>query len=152
MTAAPRCCTVGMKVSLNQLCIDHRQRRLAVDGGVMQVRILGRRMVAPDDDLLDLRQGRAGFLGELRQAAVVIQSGHRRESVARQRWRIALRDERIGIGRIADDQHAHIAARDRIQRLALRGKNFGVFQQADPCAPCPDRAAGRRPASRNCSP
>ena len=95
----------------------------------MQIGILGRRMIAPDDDLLDLRQGRAALFGELRQSAVVIQSSHGRESVARQRGRIALSDQRIGVGRIADHQHAHVAAGDRVQRLALGGEDLGVLQQ-----------------------
>ena len=54
--------------------------------------------------------GRSALLGELRQAAVVIQAGHRREAVRRQRGRIALRDQRIGVGWIAHHQHAHVAA------------------------------------------
>ena len=36
--------------------LHHRQRRLAVNRGVMQIGILGRRVIAPDDDLLDRRQ------------------------------------------------------------------------------------------------
>ncbi len=43
--------------------------------------------------------------------------------------RIALCNQRIGVCRIADHQHAHIAAGDGVERLSLRRKNLGVFQQ-----------------------
>ena len=82
MTAAPRCCTVGMKVSLNQLSSTRDSAGLPLDGGVVQIGILSRRMVAPDDDLFDLAKGAPAFFRELRESAVVIETSHRGESIA----------------------------------------------------------------------
>ncbi len=70
-----------------------------------------------------------GFLAELGEAAVVVEARHRRKSVGRQRRCVALRDQRIRIGRIADHQYAHVAARDRVERFALRREDLGVFEQ-----------------------
>ena len=50
---------------------------------MMQIRILSRRMVAPDDDFLDLRERRAGLLAHLRERAVVVEARHRGESLGR---------------------------------------------------------------------
>ena len=74
-------------------------------------------------------RGAAALFGELCQPAVVIQPGHRRETVRRQRGRIALRDQRIRIGRIAHHQHAHVAGGNRVQRLSLGGEYLGILQQ-----------------------
>ena len=66
-----------------------------------------------------LRDVRAGLLRELRQRAVVIEAHHRREIALVQPGRIALSDQRIRVRRIADDQHAHVAVCNCIERLAL---------------------------------
>ena len=110
----------GNKTVLEPGLIHQRQRRLAVDRGVVQIRILSCRVVAPDNDFLDGGQGSTGFFCELREAAVVIETRHRREAVARQRRSVALGDERIGVGRVAHHENAHIAACHRLQRFALR--------------------------------
>ena len=62
MIAAPRLPTVGMKVSaIPGLVVDHGLQRLAVGGGEAVVRVHRRRMVAPDDDLLDGADRLAGL-------------------------------------------------------------------------------------------
>ena len=43
--------------------------------------------------------------------------------------RVALRDQRVGICRIADHEHAHVAVGDCVERLALRGKDLCVGEQ-----------------------
>ena len=79
--------------------------------------------------LLTSARGAALFSVELRESPVVIQSRHRGETVRRQRGCVALSDQRIRIGRIAHHQHPHVAARDRVQRLALRRENLCVLEQ-----------------------
>jgi hypothetical protein len=122
---------------------DERDRRLAVHGGVMQIGILSRGMIAPDDHLVDLGDRCSGFLTELGESPVVIEARHRGEPIRRKRRRVTLSDQRIGVRGIADHQDAHVATRDRIQRLALGRENLGVLEQqilalhagaARPCA------------------
>ncbi len=43
--------------------------------------------------------------------------------------RVALSDQRIGVRRVADDQHADVAVRDGIERLALSGEDLRVREQ-----------------------
>ena len=69
---------------------------------------------------------RAGFFGELRQRAVVVKPGHRREVARVKIGRGGLRDEGIGIGRVTDNQHFDVARGVVIQRLALRAENGAI--------------------------
>ena len=98
----------------------------ALHGGVADVRVLGGGVVAPDGHLGDIGAVRAGFLGELRQRAVVVKAGHRREVARVKIGRGGLRDEGIGIGRVTDNQHFDVARGVVIQRLALRAENGAI--------------------------
>ncbi len=71
----------------------------------------------------------AGLFGELRQRAVVIQARHRSEVARIEVLRIRLGDERVGVGRIADDQHFHLPVRNLVESLALRRENLRVGEQ-----------------------
>ena len=95
-------------------------------GGVADVRVLGGGVVAPDGHLGDIGAVRAGFFGELRQRAVVVKAGHRREVARVKIGRGGLRDEGIGIGRVTDNQHFDVARGVVIQRLALRAENGAI--------------------------
>ncbi len=86
-------------------------------------------MVAPDDDSLDLRERRPGFLAHLSERTVVIEARHRGEPLRRQARRVALSDQRVGIRGVSHDEYAHVAARDGVERLALRRENLGVLEQ-----------------------
>ena len=108
------------------LAIDEAMRGLAVDGAEIEIRILRRGMIAPDQHLADLGHVAAGFLGELRNRAVVIEARHRGEIARVQVLRVGARDHGVGVGRIADHQHADIAVRHLVHRLALRGEDLRV--------------------------
>ena len=129
ITAAPRCCTVGMNVCLNQLSLTAAIAGLPSTVAWLQVRVLRGRVISPDDDFLDLRECRARLLAELRERAVVIETRHRREAIGRERRRVALGDQRIGVRRVADHEHTHVTARGRIERFALRGEDLGILEQ-----------------------
>ena len=95
----------------------------------MQVGILRRRVVAPDDHFPEIGHVRARLLRQLRERAVVIETNHRRETRGAQARRVLHRDQRIGVRRVADDQHAHVAIRDGVERLALHRENLRVGEQ-----------------------
>ena len=69
MTAAPRCCTVGMNCSSIHFWSTRLLRGLAFDVRVADVRILGGGVVAPDRQMSDVVDMRAGLLRQLRQSA-----------------------------------------------------------------------------------
>ncbi len=111
------------------LVVDHRLDRLALDGREPVVGVHRRRMIAPDAQFLDGADRLAGLGGKLRQRAVVIEAQHRGEVLLRQRRRGLHRDVGIGVGGIADDQHMHVAAGGRVERLALLDEDLRVLQQ-----------------------
>jgi hypothetical protein len=87
-------------------------------------------VIAPDGHALDVVDVRAGLRRQLRQSAIVIQARHGGEITPRiEAGRVAAGDQRVGIGGVAHHQHAQRTVRDRVQRLALRGKDLRVGQQ-----------------------
>ena len=87
-------------------------------------------MVTPDRHLGDVGIERAGLLGQLADRTVVIQAHHGGETPGIKIRRILLRDQCIGVGRVADHQHAHVALGMRVERFALRPEDGAVgFQQ-----------------------
>ena len=151
ITAAPRCCTCGMKFSSIHLCSTSDWpacRRL----GVRQIRVLRRGVIAPDGHAADVGDVRAGLVRELREGAVVIEARHGGEVARLQVLRVGARDQRVGVGRVADHQHFHLAVRDLVERLALRREDLRVRQQqilalhARAARPRADQAS--RPGSR----
>ena len=131
MMAAPRCWTVWNEIAFVPVLIDPIgfQRRLSGHQGLVQVRVLGRGMIAPDGHLLDAGVMRAGFRGQLSHRAIVVQAGHRGEVFRRQVGRIGLSNQRVGIGRVAYDQYLDIPAGHGVQGLALRAKDLAVLAQ-----------------------
>ena len=61
----------------------------------------------------------ARFFGELRFAAVFVETRHGEPAVARNPGRIVHGDHAIGVARIADDQNADIFRRIFLNRLGL---------------------------------
>ena len=145
MTAAPRCCTVGMKVCSIQL-VHEALRALAVDRRVAEVRILRRRVIAPDRHAADVVDVRAGLLGELRERAVVVEARHRGEmSRLEARARCCARSvhwcwrDCRPPARAPADRRPHRAPCPAPRRSAR-------WRAVDPCAPCPG-PRGRAPTS-----
>ena len=62
----------------------------------------------------------AGLLRELRLGAVLVEAGHREPAVGGHVGRVRPRDEAVGVARVADHEHAHVARRVVVDRLALR--------------------------------
>ena len=60
------------------LIIDYLARQIAADEGVEQVRIHGRRVIAPNTHVGDVAHGYGQLRGELGDRAVVIEAHHRR--------------------------------------------------------------------------
>ena len=127
MIAAPRLATVGMKsFSIQSWSFDDLGGVLAADLGVEDVGVLGRRVVAPDRQLLDLRDRAAGLGGQLRQRPVVVEAGQCREAVLGDVGGVGLRDQRVGVGRVAGDADADVVGGHLVEGLALRGEDRAV--------------------------
>src|SRR5205085_1875244 len=76
--------------------------------GLEHVRILRRRVVAPDGDLADRGNRLADLLRELRGGAVVVQAHHAGELRRLEARRVLHRDQAIRVRRVADDQYFHV--------------------------------------------
>lgn len=127
MIAAPRLATVGMKVSASHTSsLTTSAAFLPHDLRVEDVRVLGGRVVAPDRQLLDVGDGGAGLGGQLRDRAVVVQAGHRGEALGRYVRGGGLRDERVGVGRVADDEDLDVVRGVVVDGLALRLEDAAV--------------------------
>ena len=83
-------------------------------------------MIAPDHHVGDIRAVNSGLVGQLSQAAIVIQAGHRGE-ITRIKVRCgSARDQCVGIGRVAHYQHLDIPAGNLVHRRPLRSENLSV--------------------------
>jgi hypothetical protein len=83
-------------------------------------------VVAPDRHAADVADGGAGLAGELRDRAVVVEARHRGEALARHVGGAAHRDQRVGVGGVADHQHAHVVGRAGVDRLPLGPEDAAV--------------------------
>ena len=108
------------------LVCDHFVRGTTVNPGVVEIRILRRRMISPDGHVRDRANAYSGLLRQLRAGAVFVQSGHGEPAVARNFFRIVHRDQAIGVARISDYQHANIGRRIFLNRLTLPDENLAV--------------------------
>jgi hypothetical protein len=97
--------------------------------GLEQVRVLGGGVVAPDSHLPDRGNRLADLLRDLRDRSVVVKAHHAGELGRFERGGVLHRDQGVGVGRIADYQHLHIAVGDLVERLALRGEDLAVGLQ-----------------------
>ena len=59
------------------------------------------------------------LLGHLGDRAVVVQTHHRGEALGGNVGRVALGDQAVGVGRIADHQHPDVGGRSAVEGLAL---------------------------------
>ena len=106
--------------------VDGLDGRLAVDGGVEQVGEHRRGVVAPDDEVLDVGERDAELGRQLRVGAVLVQARHRGEALGRDVRRVGLRDQGVGVGRVADDQDLDVVRRVGVDGLALRLEDRAV--------------------------
>jgi len=111
---------------LHPSLVDHRGRVLPADLGVEDIGVLGGRVVAPDRHLGDLADAHAELLGQHGLGAVVVEPGEGVEAFAGDIWRVAHRDQGIGVGRVAGDQDAHIVGGRLVEGPALCGEDGAV--------------------------
>ena len=105
---------------------DDLGNKTAVNLGVVEIRIHRSAMVAPNGEVGDGGDIHAGLLGELGLGAIFIERGHGEETILRNAGRVVRGDERIGVARIADDEHANVARGVLGDGIALAGENFSV--------------------------
>ena len=96
---------------------------------MMQIGVLSGGVVTPDGHLPDIVDGGAGLLCQLRFSAVMVEARHRGKLTRVDVRCIALRDQRIGIGGVPNDQNLDAAAGNAIDRLALNAEDGGVGLQ-----------------------
>src|SRR6056297_633398 len=121
--------TGGYELVFVTLAVHLGDGRVAFDQRVVDVRVLGGRVVAPDHHLPDQRVVRAGLLGKLGQRAIVVQPGHRGEVLRLQIRCAGLRDQAVGVGRVADHQYLDVPGSMIVERLALRAEDLAVLGQ-----------------------
>src|SRR5690606_29696947 len=110
--------------------VDLVHGHLAIHQAVVQVRVLGAGVVAPDGHFLDVVDGLAELVGQLCHATVVVEAGHVGELARVAVGRVALGDQGVGVGRVADHQNLDVTAGDVVDRFALYREDGGVgFQQ-----------------------
>jgi hypothetical protein len=134
MIAAPRFWTVGMKSSSIQAWSSTTSAA---------VRVLRGRVVAPDRHAPDRGHRLLGLVGELRYCPVVVEPGHGGEPLARDVRRVVHRDQRVGVGRVADDEDPQVVGCLVGQRFSLHGEDGAVgLEQVAPL-----HALGPRPGA-----
>jgi hypothetical protein len=105
---------------------DHFVRGTTVDPSIVEIRILRRGMIAPDDHVRDRSNPYTGLMRELRAGAVFIQSRHREPTVARNLFRVVHRNQTIRVARIPYYEHADISRCVFFDRLTLPDEDFAV--------------------------
>ena len=108
---------------------DDLRHRGAVDAGVGEVGELGGGVVAPDGDVADLTREHAGLLGQLRLGPVLVEPGHREPAVGGHVGRVRPGDEAVGVARVADHEHAHVAGRVVVDGLTLGLEDAAVDRE-----------------------
>ena len=131
MIAAPRLPTFGQEVVLDPRLIVDRRRRPARR---RPARGTGRGTSSASGcptrpSAVMSPTGTAELGGELRDRAVVIQAQHRGEALAGDVGRVVHRDQAVGVGGVADDEHLHVLGGVLVQRLALDGEDLAVLAE-----------------------
>ena len=96
---------------------------------MVEIRVLGRRVIAPDNYAFDFGAVLTGLLRQLGDSPVVIQTSHGGELARIQIACIAVGDERIGIGRIPDYQYLDVGTGIVVDSLALDGEDLRIRLQ-----------------------
>ena len=126
MMAAPRFLNCGNELVVEPCHVHLIEGRRTGHRGVMKVRVHGRRVVAPHCEPLDLRDRRAGLRRQLCQRPVVVETHHGCEVARIEVGRVALGDQAVGIGRIADHENLDAARGMVVQGLALHREDRRV--------------------------
>ena len=114
---------------LDPLAGDQVQGRATGHPGVVQVRVLRGGVVAPHGQVLDVVHRSPGLRREHGHGPVVVQPGERAEPGRGNVRGVALGDQRVGVGGVAGDHHAHVVVRHVVQGPALLGEDRAVGLQ-----------------------
>ena len=154
MIAAPRLATVGMNSSaIHCLVVDRVPGRASpptfalTRSGYWVVEWLPQIVML----VISRHRGAACLRGELGDRAVVVEPHHRGEALARDVGGVRLRDQAVGVGRVADDENPDVVRRAGVDRLALGLEDPAVRLQQVGALHALAARAGRRPAARRCS-
>jgi hypothetical protein len=99
-------------------------------------------VVPPDGHVGDQVNPDAELVGELRDRAVVVQPHHGREALLGQVGSVRHRDQGVGVGRVADNQHLHVGRSPLLDRLPLGLEDLPVgLQQVSALHPLGPRAS-----------
>ena len=111
----------------------HLASRLALHRGEVHIGELGVAVVAPDDDVLDLRQRNVvaellgGGLAQERLGTVGVQAGHGGEVLARNRGGVLHQHTGVGVGGIGDHQHLDVLVCNSVNRLSGLAEDSSVL-------------------------
>ena len=75
------------------------------DSGMVDIRVLGGGVVAPDDDILHITDWDMQALRELAEGAVVVQAGQAADILLRDRWSKLLKDQCICVCRVCNHKN-----------------------------------------------
>ena len=112
ITAAPRFCTVSM----NGPC-SHASSPITSGAGLPPIPAWAKSGNCVAEWLPQIarfvtsRTAHAGLLRELGLGPVLVEPGHREPAVGGDVGRVAAGDQAVGVARVADDEHAHVARR-----------------------------------------
>lgn len=93
---------------------------------VVDIRVLCERVVAPDDHILDVFNGNAELVAELRKSAVLIESSQGSEVLLGDGRSIVRSDQGIGVGGVSDNENLDILASVFIEGLTLSLEDLGI--------------------------
>ena len=127
MIAAPRLATVGMKSSASHFSsLTTSAAFLPATSAWKMSGYWVAEWLPQIVSLLMSETGGAGLLRELRERAVVVEAGHRGEALGRYVRGGGLGDQRVGVGRVADDEDLDVVRGVVVDGLALRLEDAAV--------------------------
>lgn len=99
------------------------------DLAVVDVWVLGQGVVAPNDHVLDILHRDLQLVAQLGESAVLVQSGEGGEVLLWDRRRVVGRNEGVGVGRIAYNEHLDVLLSELIDGFALGLEDLSVRGQ-----------------------
>lgn len=102
---------------------------LSIDNDFTMVNIwvLSKRMVTPDDDVLYIFNSGLNFLSDLRDSSVLVESSKSSEILLGNRWSVVRSDKSVGISRVSDYKNFDVLFGNLVDCLTLSFENFGIF-------------------------
>ena len=102
---------------------------LTINSSVRSIRVLGGRVVTPDDDVLDGGSGNTRFGGEESLGSVVVETSHGSEVLLGDVGSTSLSDKSIGVSGVTDNQNLNGLLAVIIQSSTLLAEDSGILGQ-----------------------